>query len=496
MSLNREWMYKRLDGKFLCTTYANKVDEFIAFVSTQESVLLDGLMKCPCAKCRNIPYRDPETIKLHLYKSGFLPDYYRWTCHGEDHFQHDSQSSERIYDQDMSNPYRDMIIDAFGPEYDVESIVEEEPLPEQKKFFDMLAAAEKPLYEGCKMSLLSAAARVTNIKCEYNIPHRAIDGFTSLMRDMCPEENKMTDNFYQTRKLLDGLELPHHRIDVCPNGCMLFWQENKDLTQCVICKESRFKSLTSSCKKSPKSVLFYLPIAPRLQRLYATKCTAEQMTWHSKKVREDGSLCHPCDGEAWKSFDDTFKDFSMESRNVRLGLCTDGFSPFGKSGKQYSCWPVILTPYNLPPTLCMKKPFTFLSLIIPGPKSPKGNLDVYLQPLIEELKMLWEVGVSTYDVSKKQNFQMKVALLWTISDFPAYGMLSGWSTAGRLACPYCMEKTKSFTLKHSNKQTWFDCHRQFLPHGHVFRQNKSGFYKDRVESSSPPPRLSGEEVWA
>jgi hypothetical protein len=36
--------------------------------------------------------------------------------------------------------------------------------------------------------------------------------------------------------------------------------------------------------------------------------------------------------------------------------------------------------------------------------------------------------------------------MWTINDFPAYGMLSGWSTHGKLACPYCMENNKAFTL--------------------------------------------------
>lgn len=375
-------MYKRLDGKFLSLIYANKVDEFIDFVSKRENVLIDGLMKCPCSKCRNIPYRDPETIKLHLYKNGFKPDYYRWTCHGEEHFRDESLSSMATSSRDASNRYKDMVIDAFGPEYDMEHVVEEDPLPEQKKFFDMLAAAEKPLYDGCKMSLLSVAAKVTNIKCEYNIPHRAIDNFTSLMKDMCPEDNKMTDNFYRTRKLLDGLELPHHKIDVCVNGCMLFWKENKDLTECSFCKERRYKTLRANGNRSPKSVLTYLPIAPRLQRLYATKHTADQMRWHANGSRNSTSMSHPRDGEAWTHFDKTFEDFSRESRNVRLGLCTDGFSPFGKSGKQYSCWPVIVTPYNLPPWLCMKKPFMFLSLIISGPKSPKGNLDVFLQPLI------------------------------------------------------------------------------------------------------------------
>ncbi len=202
-------------------------------------------------------------------------------------------------------------------------------------------------------------------------------------------------------------------------------------------------------------------------------------------------MSHPSDGEEWKQFDQLHPEFAQESRNVRLRLCTDGFAPFGQFGKSYSCWPVMLTPYNLPLWLCLKKQFIFLSLIIPGPKNPKNNLDVYLQPLVEELKMLWEVGVTTYDISKKQNFQLRASLLWTINDFPAYGMLSGWCTAAmsKTACPYCMGESKAFGLH--NKTCWFDCHRQFLPTRHMFRKNKKAFLKDKEEVNHAPNRLFG-----
>lgn len=58
--------------------------------------------------------------------------------------------------------------------------------------------------------------------------------------------------------------------------------------------------------------------------------------------------------------------------------------------------------------------YFMLSLLIPGPKAPGNQIDVFLQPLIEELKELWEIGVETYDASKKQNFQLHTTLLWTI----------------------------------------------------------------------------------
>ena len=67
----------------------------------------------------------------------------------------------------------------------------------------------------------------------------------------------------------------------------------------------------------------------------------------------------------------------------------------------------------------------FLTVIVPGPKSPKQKLDVYLQPLVVELKDLWLNGVCTYDSWRKQNFVLRAAVIWTISDFPAYSMLYG-----------------------------------------------------------------------
>ena len=65
----------------------------------------------------------------------------------------------------------------------------------------------------------------------------------------------------------------------------------------------------------------------------------------------------------------------------------------------------MLIPYNLPPWMCLKQPFWIMSMFIPGLKSPGNDIDVYLQPLIYELKQLWEHGVETYDVSLEHNLR-------------------------------------------------------------------------------------------
>ena len=66
-------------------------------------------------------------------------------------------------------------------------------------------------------------------------------------------------------------------------------------------------------------------------------------------------------------------------------------------------------------------------MIIPEKWAPGNDIDVYLQPLIEELKELWSTGIKTFDSYGNEVFDMHAAILWTISDFPSLGTLSGWT---------------------------------------------------------------------
>jgi hypothetical protein len=133
------------------------------------------------------------------------------------------------------------------------------------------------------------------------------------------------------------------------------------------------------------------------------------MRWHKEGVHENDKLIvHPSYGDAWKALDTFDPDFAADPRNVRIGLATDGFIPFGQMASSYSCWPVFVIPYNLPPSLCMKYEFIFLCLIIPGPHYPGKKLNVMLKALIfEELKELWK-GVEAYNVFKNRysNFEL------------------------------------------------------------------------------------------
>ena len=86
-------------------------------------------------------------------------------------------------------------------------------------------------------------------------------------------------------------------------------------------------------------------------------------------------MTHPSHGEAWHHFDRTYPDFVSDPRNIRLGLCADDFTPNNQFSKSYSCWHVIVTPYNLSREMCIKDLYLFLTCIILGLDNPKAKID-------------------------------------------------------------------------------------------------------------------------
>lgn len=142
----------------------------------------------------------------------------------------------------------------------------------------------------------------------------------------------------------------------------------------------------------------------------------------------------------------------------------------------------------------MKRKFIFLTLLISGPKQPGNKIDVYLAPLIDDLKALWEGVDGMYDAYKEDVFTLKTVLLWIINDFPAYGNLSGCTVKGYKAFPICGDQTDAIRLSHGKKIS-YGSHRKFLPCYHPYRRQRKEFNNKQEFGIAPTP-LSGEEVFA
>jgi hypothetical protein len=72
-------------------------------------------------------------------------------------------------------------------------------------------------------------------------------------------------------------------------------------------------------------------------------------------------------------------------------------NPFGENRTVLSTWPVILVMYNLLTWLCHKRRYLMLSILIQGPKQASTDIDVFLEPLMEDMAKLYNEGVRMWD---------------------------------------------------------------------------------------------------
>ena len=100
-----------------------------------------------------------------------------------------------------------------------------------------------------------------------------------------------------------------------------------------------------------------------------------------------------------KHIEDTWPDkFKDEVQILRLSIAMDGVNPYSLQNTNYSIWPVVVINNNIPPWLYVKNEHVMLALIVPN-RRQVNNMDIYLQPLGDKLKELWD-GINVYYVSR------------------------------------------------------------------------------------------------
>ncbi|XP_042404585.1 uncharacterized protein LOC121994707 [Zingiber officinale] len=281
---------------------------------------------------------------------------------------------------------------------------------------------------------------------------------------------------YDVKKTLSCLALTYEKIHACCNDCILYRKKYKNCTSCPKCGLSRWKLTKNKVEKKgvPAKVVWYFPPIPRFKRIFKSLETSRNFAWHADSTRVVGQLRHPVDSPSWKLVDHMWPSFESEPRNLRLALATDGINPHSNLSSRYSCWPIMLVNYNLPPNMCMKRKYIMLTMLISGPKQPGNDIDVYLEVLVEYLQRLWEGVDGVYDAYRRQFFTLQAVLLWTINDFPAYGNLSGCTTHGYYACLVCGEDTYARHLENGKKMS-FAGHKRFLSRFHPYRRQMKEF---------------------
>ncbi|XP_074328345.1 uncharacterized protein LOC141666250 [Apium graveolens] len=197
--------------------------------------------------------------------------------------------------------------------------------------------------------------KLCRMKVKYGWTDKSFTDLLKLMRGILPPNNELPNSMYEAKKILCPMGMDVKKIHARPNDSILFRNDNEDLHVCPKCGASRYKpdgnnSAEEKKKRPPAKVVWYLPIVERFKCLYANVKDAKYLRWHAEWRKSDGMLRHPSDSPQWRSIDGMFPEFGAERKYIMLYV------------------------------------------LISGPKEPGNNIDVYLQPLIEDLKLLWDEG--------------------------------------------------------------------------------------------------------
>ncbi|XP_031119027.1 uncharacterized protein LOC116022441 [Ipomoea triloba] len=377
-------------------------------------------------------FRSSEQVKDHVIRRGFKQGYNRWIWHGESLLP--SSSGGAYKENDDIEKGKSSDDDNDGDNDRIDEMIRD---------------------------MQGDCSEMPHLKSKNGYSDKGFTELLELLKDMFPDNNELPSSTYE---------------------CGASRYKRKNVVD--VCEDK---------KGPPTKVLWYLPIIPRFKRLFANPNDAKNLQWHAKGRKDDGKLRNPADSPQWSNINRMFPEFGCEDRNLRLGLCTDGMNPHGNMSSRHSTWPVLLVVYNLPPWLCMKHMYIMLSLMISRPKQPGNDIDVYLTPLIDDLKILWNEGVDVFDAYSQTNFTLRAMIFCTINDFPTYGNLSGYTTKGAKACPICEDETNDLWLSNSRKNV-FMSHRKFLSIDHPYRKKKKPF-NGKIETRLTRLPLLGTTIY-
>nr|GEX40679.1 hypothetical protein [Tanacetum cinerariifolium] len=342
-----------------------------------------GKIRCPCKSCRTILWVSIKHLSDHIMRHGFDLCYKIWVHHDEPDLPPPPPEIDNTRQPQMSDMTTLLNDLSYIPQNnkhneptqgDIRETSNEPTQDTRNEFEELYASANEELYPGCDyVTRLDFMAKFTYFKVK----------------------GKLTDSIF--------------------NEILEFFQN-------VFPISKRYKLPPSyyAIKKTFKTIgLWY-------ESIYA--CEHDCCLFQGDD-NKDLDLCSVYNTSRWKDSNTLGK--KVPKKVLRYFSIIPRLQRLYKSSHtaKEMIWHAI--------GKCTEPESSFmLTLLIPGPKFPGKNIDVYLRPLIEDLKVLWDrKGVETLDVASGHKFNIRAMVLWTINDFLDRSSLSGWSGQGYKANP-------------------------------------------------------------
>ena len=130
------------------------------------------------------------------------------------------------------------------------------------------------------------------------------------------------------------------------------------------------------------------------------------------------------DGAFYQNFvDNNGVQYLKNYRNLAGLINVDWLQPY--ENVNHSVGVIYLVLINLPREIRFRKENVIIIGVIPGPKEPKGNINFFLKPLVDELLDLWNGFIIKENDGEAY---YKFVLIGSSSDLPATGKLCGFTS--------------------------------------------------------------------
>ena len=293
-----------------------------------------------------------------------------------------------------------------------------------------------PLYNGSNITVVEAVAKT--FKWFTSHPSTSKNALSEMLykqHSLLPKENILPKCYRSAHKLIQPLLLKPLVFHACPNDCILFRNCYAESTHCPHCKSPRYKQANI-----PNRKFIYLPLGPRIERMFKDKTMAKILQMHHGSSLESFTNVYDIqDSPYWKSLYSNSGIFKGDKRGISLAFCTDGVNPFSHYDLRvsYSMWPIMMTLLNLPRDRRNLFENILLLGIIPGNgKQEPKTLDPYLEVIVDELLDLQNKQI--YDAYQEKVFSLKIEIILHILDYPGIGKVFKLSGSGAYkGCIWC-----------------------------------------------------------
>ena len=205
---------------------------------------------CPCKDCLGGKVKERNVIYRHMIRfghNGISP----WAYN----YYEDMIELKIVRDEGARK--LDEVTEMFDEGFEVDRMLNEGLNDDWDKAMEDVL---KPLYANCKLSHLMTILQILNLQVVHGWTNESVDQLLSLLTSLLLDDSILPTKQSQCKNKITKLGLGYENIHACVNGCVLFYKNLVNESECPKCHQARYKEGFKSLV--PRKVLRHFMIIP------------------------------------------------------------------------------------------------------------------------------------------------------------------------------------------------------------------------------------------